>query len=82
MVLTGDMLITTFKVAIPILGTALLVGLLISILQVVTQVQEMTLTFVPKILAVGGVVFIFGHWMLSTLVNYARQLIANIPTYF
>jgi len=80
--LTNGMLITALKVTFPILGVALLVGLLVSILQVVTQIQEMTLTFVPKILAVGGTVLLLGHWMLTTLINYATGLINNIPSYF
>ena len=53
-----------------------------SILQVVTQIQEMTLTFVPKVLAVGATVLLLGHWMLTTLANYATALFANIPSYF
>jgi flagellar biosynthetic protein FliQ len=80
--LTNEMLWTAFNVAMPILATALLVGLLISILQVVTQIQEMTLTFVPKIIAVGAVMLIFGGWMLTTIANFASTLIANIPSYF
>jgi flagellar biosynthetic protein FliQ len=80
--LTNEMLIVGMKVAAPILGTALVVGLLISILQVVTQIQEMTLTFVPKILAVVFVIFVLGHWMLNMLANYSEALIKNIPAMF
>ncbi len=80
--LSNDMLLTALTLSMPILGVALGVGLLISIFQVVTQIQEMTLTFVPKILAVGAVLLVFGHWMLTTLVNYATALISNIPSYF
>ena len=80
--LTYDMLWTGIIVAAPILGVALAVGLMISIFQVVTQIQEMTLTFVPKILAVVMVIFIFGGWMLTTLVNFSATLIGNIPNYF
>ena len=80
--LFSDMLLTALTVALPILGVALGVGLVISILQVVTQIQEMTLTFVPKILAVVAVLLIFGNWMLTTLANYASTLIGNIPSYF
>lgn len=80
--LSNDMLLTALKISLPILGVALGVGLLISIFQVVTQIQEMTLTFVPKILAVVAVLLFFGHWMLTTMVNYASNLIANIPSYF
>ena len=80
--LASEMLMTAMMVALPVLGVALLVGLLISILQVVTSIQEMTLTFVPKILAVGAVMLLFGHWMLTTLANYSTALISNIPSYF
>lgn len=80
--LTSDMLMTVLTIALPILGVALGVGLFISILQVVTQIQEMTLTFVPKILAVIAVCLVFGQWMLTTLANYAIKLISNIPAYF
>ena len=80
--LTSEMLMTALKVSLPVLGIALLVGLFISILQVVTSIQEMTLTFVPKILAVGAVFLIFGHWMLTTLANYSTALISSIPSYF
>ncbi len=80
--LTSDMLMTALAVSMPILGVALVVGLAVSILQVVTQIQEMTLTFVPKVLAVGATVLLFGHWMLTTLANYATALFSNIPSYF
>lgn len=77
--LTSDMLWTAALIAGPILGVALLVGLLVSILQVVTQIQEMTLTFVPKIIAVVAVVFVLGGWMLGTLVEFASNLYRTIP---
>lgn len=66
-------------IAGPILGVALVVGLLVSIIQVVTQIQEMTLTYVPKIIAVVGILFVMGSWMLSTLTEYASTLYRNIP---
>lgn len=80
--LIEDMLWTALKIGAPILGTALIVGLLISILQVVTSIQEMTLTFVPKILAIVFVILTMGAWMLAVLMEYATQLITNIPSYF
>lgn len=80
--LTSAMLMTALKLALPVLGVALLVGLLISLLQVVTSIQEMTLTFVPKILAVGAVFLVLGHWMLTTLANYSTALISSVPAYF
>ncbi|MEM9101493.1 MAG: flagellar biosynthesis protein FliQ [Pseudomonadota bacterium] len=77
----GDMLKTALIIASPLLGTTLVIGLLISIFQVVTQIQEMTLTFVPKIVASVGALAIFGPWMLSTLVEYTKQLFMNIPNF-
>lgn len=72
--LLSEMLITAAMIAAPILIAALLVGLIISIIQVVTQIQEMTLTFVPKIVVAVIVVLIFGGWMLGVLQEYTRQL--------
>lgn len=82
LVLTNDMLWTAVLLAAPVLGLSMLVGLLISILQVVTQIQEMSLTFVPKILTVAFTIIIFGSWMLTVLVGYSRGLIASIPQLF
>ncbi|ABC30803.1 flagellar biosynthetic protein FliQ [Hahella chejuensis KCTC 2396] len=82
MMLTEDMLWTAVLVAAPILIVSLVVGLIISILQVVTQIQEMTLTFVPKIGAVVAIIFVMGSWMLATLTLYAKNVIGNIPAYF
>jgi flagellar biosynthetic protein FliQ len=57
------------------------VGLLISILQAVTQIQEQTLSFIPKILGLVAVVAIAGPWMLGTIVDWTTELWAQIPTY-
>ncbi|SFD93717.1 flagellar biosynthetic protein FliQ [Paracidovorax konjaci] len=78
----SDLFWTGLLVCLPILGLTMLVGLLISILQVVTQVQEMSLTFVPKLLAAGGVMVFFGPWMLKKLGQFATQLWTNIPSMF
>ena len=59
-------------VSMPILAVSLLVGVLVSIFQAVTQIQEQTLTFVPKLVAVGVALAIMGGWMLTTLVSYMR----------
>ena len=80
--LTRQMLWTAILIAAPVLLISMLVGLLISILQVVTQVQEMSLTFVPKILTVALVLIGFGPWMMRTLLGFATSTIANIPTSF
>lgn len=80
--LSNEMLWTAVLISLPVLGLSMLVGLLISIFQVVTQIQEMSLTFVPKIFAVALVLAVFGSWMLMTLIEFARTVIINIPSYF
>jgi flagellar biosynthetic protein FliQ len=69
------------KLALPLLGVALIVGLLISILQAVTQIQEQTLSFIPKILGMVAVIAIAGPWMLGTIVDWTTQLWSQIPTF-
>lgn len=75
--LMGQMLSTVLLVTAPIFAVALTVGLMISIFQVVTQIQEMTLTFVPKILSVVAVLAIFGHWMLTSVVSFTEFMFRN-----
>ena len=67
------------KVGLPILGVGLVVGLVISVFQAVTQIQEMTLAFIPKILATVAVIVVAGPWMLSQLVTYTQELYTGIP---
>jgi flagellar biosynthetic protein FliQ len=67
------------KVALPILLVGLVVGLVISVFQAVTQIQEQTLSFIPKIIAVAVVMVVGGPWMLDQLLNYTEQLWAAIP---
>lgn len=69
----------TLFMAGPLLITALLVGLLISLFQAATQINEMTLSFIPKILAVFTVLVLAGPWMIKLIVDFTRQLFANIP---
>lgn len=80
--LMGDMLIASMLIGAPILGLSMLVGLLVSIVQVVTQIQEMSLTFIPKIVTVVITMFAFGPWMLKKLLAYSSAAIGNIPSYF
>jgi flagellar biosynthesis protein FliQ len=80
--LTSDMLWTAIKISAPLIGFATLVGLVVSVFQVVTQIQESSLAFVPKLAAAVGVLLVLGGWMLTTLARYATDLIANIPNYF
>ena len=77
-----DAIWLTIQMCAPVLIVGLIVGVGIGLLQALTQIQEMTLTFVPKLLAVGATVLLLGHWMLTTLANYATALISNIPSYF
>ena len=74
----SDMFKTGLQIAMPILVVALVAGLLISILQVATQIQEMTLTFVPKIILVIATLGMFGNWMLNVLIDYSKALFVSI----
>ena len=76
----GEMFWTAFVVSMPILGVTLLVGSIISIIQVVTQVQENALTFVPKLVAAGVVLAVCGSWMLRQIVQFAAHLWNAIPS--
>jgi flagellar biosynthetic protein FliQ len=68
------------KIAGPLLLVALVVGLLISVFQAVTQIQEQSLSLIPKIAAVGVVIVLLGPWMLGQLVTYTTALYSSIPT--
>lgn len=73
-------MVVTAKLCAPILLTSLLVGFGISMFQAATQIQEFTLSFVPKIVAVGIAVAVTGNWMLSTLVDFTHQLFNSLPS--
>lgn len=77
--LMGDTLFAALLIGAPVLGLSMLVGLLVSVLQVVTQIQEMSLTFVPKLVAVAVTLVAFGPWMLRQFLSFATRLIAGIP---
>lgn len=68
------------KLSAPILITALVVGFAISLLQSITQIQEVTLAFVPKAAAVGLALIVCGNWMISEIVTFTQGLFASIPT--
>ncbi len=78
---TRGLLLTTLTVAAPVLLTALIVGLFVSILQAITQIHEMTLTFIPKILAIVGMVLLLAPWILQVLVAYAVRTFESMNTY-
>jgi flagellar biosynthetic protein FliQ len=81
MVLTmgQDALLTLLMVAAPVLGIVLLVGLVISLFQAITQINEATLTFIPKLIAAMLALAIAGPWMLSILIDFIRRTIESIP---
>lgn len=69
---------TVILVAAPMLGVGLIVGLVISIFQATTQINEQTLTFIPKILSVLAAIIIFGPWMLHTLMSFCIRILGNL----
>lgn len=72
---------TALLLSAPMLLAGLVVGVLVSIFQAVTSIQEMTLTFIPKILAVMASMVIFFPWMIQKLVSFTANIFINIPTY-
>jgi flagellar biosynthesis protein FliQ len=78
----ADVFWTGLLVCMPVLGLVMAVGLAISLLQAVTQVQEMSLTFVPKLLTAGIALIFFGPWMLRTLSQFTTRLWTRIPGLF
>ena len=74
-----DALMMVMLVSAPMLGLGLLVGIIISIFQATTQIQEQTLSFVPKIIAVFVAILLFGPWMLRLMVDYTRQIFISLP---
>ncbi|WP_203135632.1 flagellar biosynthesis protein FliQ [Microbacterium sp. JZ31] len=72
-------LIVAAKLAAPLLITALVVGFAISLLQSITQVQEVTLSFVPKAVAVGVALLVCGNWMIAEIIAFTNDMFARIP---
>jgi len=77
--LAQDALMTTLLVSAPILIVSLAIGMVVSVFQAMTQINEVTLTFVPKILGVFAVSAVLGPWMIGTMVNYTTQLLSTLP---
>lgn len=69
------------KVSAPMLGISLIVGLIISIFQTITSINEQTLTFLPKLLAIFAVLVLAGSWILNNLVSYTMELFSNFSLY-
>lgn len=76
--LAGEAVYTTLKASAPMMILALVVGLIISVFQATTQIQEQTLAFVPKIVVVLLAILIFGPWILNTLVDFTYNLMSNL----
>ncbi|MBI5438563.1 MAG: flagellar biosynthesis protein FliQ [Nitrosomonadales bacterium] len=69
----------TMMISAPLLLSALVIGLIVSIFQAATQINEMTLSFIPKLLGTFLVLIFAGPWMVNTLVDYIQRLFGNIP---
>lgn len=72
-------MVVAMKLSAPILVTALVIGFAISLVQSMTQIQEFTLAFVPKLIGVGIALLVCGNWMLHTLITFTQDLFARIP---
>ena len=80
MALGTEAMKVALALAAPLLLAALISGLVVSLLQAATQINEMTLSFIPKILAVVATIIIAGPWMLNLMLDYIRTLFSNLPT--
>ncbi len=73
-------MIVALKLSAPILVTALVIGFAVSLFQAMTQIQEFTLAFVPKVIGIGVALILSGNWMLHTLIDFTVDLFARIPS--
>jgi flagellar biosynthetic protein FliQ len=74
-------LITVLLVSAPAMLVGLIVGLVVSIFQAVSQIHEVTLSFIPKIIAIFVSLMIFGHWMINVVVTFTTQILSNLSNY-
>lgn len=79
MTLGRDALELTIIISAPVLLTALIIGLLVSIFQAATQINEQTLSFIPKLIGMFGILIIAGPWMMGMMVDFIQRLFSNIP---
>jgi len=80
MTIGQDALTTMLVLAMPMLLVALAIGLLVGVFQAATQINEMTLSFIPKLIGMSVAIAVAGPWMLKVIVNYTQSLIINIPS--
>jgi flagellar biosynthetic protein FliQ len=73
-------MLVALKLSAPVLATSLAIGFAISLFQAMTQIQEFTLSFVPKVIGVGVALIISGNWMLHTLIDFTVDLFERVPT--
>ena len=79
--IVGEALMMVIRMSLPVLLTSMIIGLIISIFQTVTSIQEQTLTFVPKVLGVFTMIMIMGNWMLTELSGYINNLWSDFSRY-
>jgi flagellar biosynthetic protein FliQ len=79
--IVGRAFFLALMMLLPLLGVTMLVGVIISILQAATQIQEMTLTFIPKLFVTLLMVILAGPWIIRTLVNFTLEIFKNIPEF-
>ncbi len=79
--LARQSLIVAMEIGAPILGASLVIGIVVSIIQAVTQVNEATLTFVPKLIGVFVAMLLFGPWMMQTLLDFSTGIFANMANF-
>ena len=75
-----QMMLVALKLSAPVLATSLAIGFAISLFQAMTQIQEFTLSFVPKVIGIGVALILSGNWMLHTLIDFTVDLFERIPT--
>lgn len=74
-------LFTIIKCSAPMLLVSLVVGLIVSVFQTVTSIQEQTLTFVPKVISIFAIIMLLGHWILNEVIGYTQDLWSNFSLY-
>lgn len=77
--ITNQAIKVALFISAPMLGGALIIGIIVSLVQAVTQINEQTLSFIPKIFVIGGAIVFFAPWMSDVLMTFTRDLIINIP---
>ena len=79
--IVGEALVLVIRMSLPMLLTSMIIGLIVSIFQTVTSIQEQTLTFVPKVIGVFMMIMLFGNWMLTELAGYINNLWSDFSKY-